>query len=67
MNMAILKSKSIRGSDANDKLKEIRLELMKELGASETSTVKNPGRVRELKRTVARILTINREKVIQKG
>ncbi len=64
--MAILKSKKIREmseKERNEKMNELRLELSKERAASEIGTVKNPGRIRELRRTVARMLTImNKEK-----
>lgn len=59
--MAILKSKKIRESgekEMQEKLRELRLELSKERASSEIGTVKNPGRIRELRKTIARILTI---------
>lgn len=59
--MAILKSKKIREMNEKDtleKLKELRLELSKEMASSEIGgSVKNPGRIREIKRTIARIKT----------
>ncbi|MBI4018201.1 MAG: 50S ribosomal protein L29 [Candidatus Aenigmarchaeota archaeon] len=58
--MAILKMKKIRemnGKEMGDKLRELRLELSKERAASEIGTVKNPGRIRELRKTIARIET----------
>ena len=65
--MAILKKKQIREmklEDLNRRLNELRLELMKELGSVKVGrSVKNPGRIRELRRTIARILTIKREKL----
>ena len=60
--MAILRSEAIRDLSEEEmagKLTELRKELLKERsmiasgGASE-----NPGRIREIRRTVARILTI---------
>ena len=64
--MAILKKKDIRKLDnkeSDKKLDEFRLELSKErakidIGASVTS----PGRIKELRKTIARILTMGREK-----
>ncbi|UCD07790.1 MAG: 50S ribosomal protein L29 [Candidatus Aenigmatarchaeota archaeon] len=64
--MAILRSKDIRKlseKELEKKLDELRLELAKEkanisIGASVTS----PGRIREIKKTIARIQTIKKEK-----
>ncbi len=65
--MAILKSKQIREmkiEELNKKLSELRLELLKEMGNVKMGRpVKNPGKIRELKRTIARILTIKKEKM----
>ncbi len=65
--MAIIKMKKLHelnDKDLNDKMKEIKLELSKEKGSSEIGTVKNPGRIRELRKTAARIMVErqNREK-----
>jgi large subunit ribosomal protein L29 len=64
--MAVLRKKEIRKLDdkeARKKLDELRLELSKErakinIGASVTS----PGRIREIRRSIARILTNERER-----
>ena len=64
--MAILRTSEIRKmktEELKQKLSELRLELSKlraqvRVGGS----VKNPGRIRELRRTIARILTIMRER-----
>ena len=64
--MAILRMKEIRkmdGKEMDKQLKELRLELSKEkanihIGASVTS----PGRINEVRRTIARILTVKGEK-----
>jgi large subunit ribosomal protein L29 len=63
--MAILKSKKIREMNEKDlraKLAELKLELSKEQAASEMGTVKNSGRIREIRRTIARINTIMRHR-----
>lgn len=50
--------------ELNKKLSELRLELLKEMGNVKMGRpVKNPGKIRELKRTIARILTIKKEKM----
>ncbi len=64
--MAILKRSEIRKlseKDTDKKLEELRLELAKEraninIGASATS----PGRLREIRKTIARVQTIRNEK-----
>lgn len=63
--MAILRAKQIRGmspKDVESKLSEIKLDLMKESGNVKMGKpTKNTGKISELKRTVARILTIRNE------
>ena len=57
--MAILKPKKLREmdeKDMNEKLKELKMELSKERASSEIGTVKNPGRIREIRRSIARAL-----------
>ena len=64
--MAVLRKKDVRKLDSKEtrkKLDELRLELSKErakidIGASVTS----PGRIKHLRKAVARILTIERER-----
>lgn len=64
--MAILRASEIRKMNEKDiqkKNAELRLELAKErantrIGATATS----PGRIKEIKRTIARIKTVRREK-----
>jgi large subunit ribosomal protein L29 len=68
--MAILRMKDIRKMEAKDmdkNMRDLKLELSKErasinIGAS----AKSPGRVREIRRTVARILTVKRERELKK-
>jgi len=64
--MAILKIKQIREmkiEDIDKKLSDLKLELLKELGNVKMGRpVKNPGKIREIKRTIARLLTIKKEK-----
>jgi large subunit ribosomal protein L29 len=68
--MAILKTKKIRemeNKEIDEKLKELRLELSKEMASSEVGgSVKSPGRIREIRKTIARILTIKHMKEIKK-
>ncbi len=63
--MAIIRAKNIRDMRAEDrskKLKELKLELFKEKGKIDVGGISdNPGKIRELRRTIARILTIDKE------
>lgn len=66
--MAILKATQIRDmsdEELEKKLADLRMELMKERAKAKVGGVPdNPGKVREIKRTIARILTIKREKEV---
>lgn len=59
--MAIMRKKQIREMDAAEiakKTSELRLELMKEKGhVAVSGAVTNPGRIREIRKTIARLLT----------
>ncbi|MHA1595353.1 MAG: 50S ribosomal protein L29 [Candidatus Baldrarchaeia archaeon] len=63
--MAILRSDEIRRlsrEEREKKLKELRAELLRlRSKKSMSGVVENPGRIREIRRTIARILTIMRE------
>ncbi|MBI2579186.1 MAG: 50S ribosomal protein L29 [Candidatus Aenigmarchaeota archaeon] len=61
--MAILKMKKIREmneKELSEKQRELKLELSKEKAASEIGTVKNPGRIKGLRRTIARMQTLQK-------
>jgi len=64
--MAILRSKDIRSmkdADLEKQLKDLRNDLLKQRAITATGGApESPGRIRELRRTIARILTIQREK-----
>ena len=64
--MAILRSKEIWDMEVDEiqeKLIELRIELSKNVAKDAAAgVVENPGKVRELKRTIARVLTILNEK-----
>ncbi|MEM7825719.1 MAG: 50S ribosomal protein L29 [Candidatus Aenigmatarchaeota archaeon] len=63
--MAAIKSKQIRGmkiEELNKRLSELRLELLKEMANVKMGRpVKNPGKIKELKKSIARILTLKKE------
>jgi large subunit ribosomal protein L29 len=64
--MAILKAKDIRtmkDADLDKQLKDLRNDLLKQRAITATGGApESPGRIRELRRTIARILTIQKEK-----
>ncbi|MDI9623933.1 MAG: 50S ribosomal protein L29 [Methanothermobacter sp.] len=64
--MAILKSDEIREMDSEElykKLDELKAEYSKYLSKSAaTGAPESPGKMRELRRTIARVLTIMKEK-----
>jgi large subunit ribosomal protein L29 len=63
--MSIVKAKEIRGmtkEQADKQLKDLQSELLKERAITSTGGApENPGRIRELRRSIARILTIRKE------
>lgn len=63
--MAIVRAKEIRemsDEQVEKQLKDLRNELLKERAITATGGApENPGRIRELRRTIARILTIQKE------
>lgn len=60
--MAIIRLKDLRGmssEELTEKMRELRIELSREKGASASGTKpENPGKIKEMKKTIARILTI---------
>jgi large subunit ribosomal protein L29 len=65
MKMAIIKIKQIKEmtkEDITKKVSEMRLELFKEMGNVKMGRpIKNSGRIRELRRTISKLLTVKRE------
>ena len=63
--MAIVRAKEIRemsDEQVKKQLQDLRTELLKERAITATGGApENPGRIRELRRTIARILTIQKE------
>jgi len=63
--MSIVRPKEIRGMSDEQvakQLKDLQNELLKERAITSTGGApENPGRIRELRRTIARILTIQKE------
>lgn len=60
-----IKLKKLRGMGSDElakQLGELRLELSKERAMAEIGTVKNPGRIRSIRKAIARVHTINKER-----
>jgi large subunit ribosomal protein L29 len=64
--MAVLKAKDARklsGPELDKRVSELRLEVAKEkANIAIGAPVSSPGKMRDMKRTIARILTIKKEK-----
>lgn len=68
--MAIIKKKELENlsdEELDKKLTDLRLELAKERAASYVGSAKNPGKIRELRRTIARILCMKKERKMEKN
>jgi len=65
-NMAIIKISAMRDMDTsniNKKMAEIKLELVKEKAKIAVGGIPdNPGKIREMKKTLAKILTLKNER-----
>ncbi len=62
--LAILRKQKIREMSSKEretKLQELKTELLALRLKTQTGSIESAGRVRELRRTIARILTINKE------
>ena len=61
--MKIKEMRKLKDEDLEKKLNELKLELLKERGNIEMGgNVKNPGKIKIIRRDIARILTLKREK-----
>ncbi|MCX6822179.1 MAG: 50S ribosomal protein L29 [Candidatus Aenigmarchaeota archaeon] len=61
--MKIKEMRKLNPEDSEKKLNELKLELLKERGNIEMGgNVKNPGKIKIIRRDIARILTLKREK-----
>ena len=60
--MRIKDLKKLKPEELDKKLNELKLELMKERGNIEMGgNIKNPGRIKVIRRDIARILTLKKE------
>lgn len=61
--MRIKELRKLKSEDQEKRLKELKLELLKERGNIEMGgNVKNPGRIKTMRRDIARLLTIKIER-----
>ncbi|MBI2657852.1 50S ribosomal protein L29 [Candidatus Woesearchaeota archaeon] len=59
--------KAMNEQDLNSKVAELKKELMKTYSQIAIGTIpKSPGRVKEMKKTIAKIFTINNQKIRMK-
>jgi len=68
--MAVLKVSEIRGMSREERLKrlaELRAELIRLRAQAKRGTLENPSRIREIRRAIARILTVEREEALRAG
>lgn len=67
--MAIYRAKDLRGmsvEELNDKRMQLKIELSKERSAVASGTKpENPGKIREIRKTIARIETIKKERGVK--
>jgi len=61
--LKIREMRKLSPEDSDKRLNELKLELLKERGNVEMGgNVKNPGKIKVIRRDIARILTLKREK-----
>jgi len=61
--MTIKQLRKLSPEDQEKRLKELKLELLKEMGNVKMGgNVKNPGRIKNIRKDIARLLTIKNEK-----
>ena len=66
--MALIRKRELKAmsnEELKKRLSELRLELAKEKAAAYSGVAKNPGRIREIRRTIARILTLLRQRGVR--
>ncbi|OYT42223.1 MAG: 50S ribosomal protein L29 [Candidatus Aenigmarchaeota archaeon ex4484_224] len=63
MALKIKDIRKMKTEELNKKLRELKLELMKELANVKMGRpIKNPGKIRSIKKSIARILTVLNER-----
>lgn len=60
---AVKQLKELKKEDLDKRISELKLELLKEQGNVKMGrAVKNPGKIKQIRRNIARILTIKQER-----
>ena len=60
---AVKQLKELKNEDLDKRISELKLELLKEQGNVKMGRpVKNPGKIKQIRRNIARILTIKQER-----
>ena len=61
--MKVKEIRKLKSTDQEKRLKELKLELLKERGNIEMGgNIKNPGRIKIIRRDIARLLTLKNER-----
>ncbi len=66
MSMKINEIRALSPEERKKKLEELRTELIRLRLQAATGTLDNPGKIKAIKRTIARILTVMREEGLEK-
>ncbi len=65
--MKIQEIRKMKPEELDKKLSELRLEIGKEFGTVKMGrATKNPGKIKQLRKTIARILTVKKESKLSK-
>ncbi|MCI4397003.1 MAG: 50S ribosomal protein L29 [Desulfurococcales archaeon] len=67
MSLSSEEIRKMTSEERVERLKDLRLELMKLRMQARVGTIENPGRIRTIRKTIARILTIEAEEKKKKG
>ncbi len=66
MSMKINEIRALSPEERKKKLEELRTELIRLRLQAATGTLDNPGKIKAIKKTIARILTVMREEGLEK-
>lgn len=66
MSMKIWEIRSMSDEDLKKRLDELKLELIRLKTQAALGTLDNPGKIRTIRKTIARILTVLRERELSK-
>ena len=67
MSMKIDEIRALSPEERKKKLEELRMELIKLRLQATTGALDNPGKIRAIRKTIARILTVMREEELKKS